>query len=787
MTQVHLAGAPVLLDVGNEIEAMVSARLRSFVWPQIRPQAGDLSSTPTVPSDYGDLFNLPYGDVPDPRINEWISPTNVSRYGRGVFLLSRSSMGTVAAAAFGFTPPIGSPLPDEWGNAINSIALIINVPPRGGIAPYVWPLNPMRITVDNADLWIVPVVDIRYHWLNTFGDVSSGLSEGDTIEDAIIAYSGLIGNPVDLNGNSIDSRFQLVETKAFVGQHVSTAVALDALILSAGWRPRFDWVTEEIIIQDSAAAITALDSILSFSGMTIGGESPKVPRPDEIVVSGPYAIDYMQCGTWRETESTGGVAGVDPTVNVYTTFYEHTFNRSETATNQSIAARDALIEVLGEAYAAWNHKQGLVISPGAIDEFTESACIDYVSIYIKGADSVYTSAITLPPDFFPRVNFSQWNNHWLHEPSGSGWWLKAAGSGISARIGPDEPSIGPAKVQEVDALGTLSDVSDYSGFALEEVPVYNISTTTIDEGEYFHGDTIACAIVANVGGEGGDPLGFIRFKFDDPYEETTLERGCLYVHLSGGGTDNPEDPPTPDGATIFYHARIVDIEDFPNGQLYHTHLWIIEYCYEAGDPDPFEAYYLELGAWVGEQAPWEGEVLQEATCSEVDAEAIKDEILQIPGGYFYRIDVFVDEEPTFCIPPEIACPLPEKDTYRSAIANVISRPCGVSVVSGEIDGKVRVVDSTGSFLGGRPTDSWLGKEGFAVYVNDDDDIGSDESGCYWMIIWIDWFEERQVVTDVVIGGTGITISREKHEIWRYCVLDDETIEGADCDEYPSGG
>ena len=54
--------------------------------------------------------------------------------------------------------------------------------------------------------------------------------------------------------------------------------------------------------------------------------------------------------------------------------------------------------------------------------------------------------------------------------------------------------------------------------------------------------------------------------------------------------------------------------------------------------------------------------------------------------------------------------------------------------------------------------------------------------CYWLIIWMDMFDEIQVVSDVVIGTRGITIERKQVDIWRECDLPDEWIEGNTCEE-----
>lgn len=792
-----ISGEPVLLDYGNNVEAMIANRLRSFVWPQFSPLDGKLASNPIVKSDFdAGRFTLPYSEPPSPRINEWISPTGVSRYGRGFFLLSRQSMEVVAAHAFGFVGPLNIlTVPDQWdANAGTPYATPPNMSSLdffytgfGAFYTPVWILQPMKVDAEGVDLWILPVVDNRYTLLRSTNE--SFLHEGINHEDAIYQY-GLF-NHVDVDVDPIDPRYQILEYKAFDQQNVSAGIALEALILGAGRRAYFDHFFERIKVQSAADAISRLTEIFDEPGVTLGDKSPMLTRPESILVSGPVAKNYVRCGeSWQEEAMIPDGAGTDHKKSLYTTFYKHNFTHEvdeeeeypEMSANAANSAAGAmLLEVIGDDYDAWKHKPGFVIAPG-IREWLDCSCFDYVSYYIKGTDSVYTSAVTLPLDFYPLVNFSQWENHYLHSPDGSGWWFKSGSDGVPGRTGIDEPGFGLCKIYRlVDFFPTspyLLPAHTYANNPTEEIPVYNISTSSIAGDTFFQADTVECNAVASPGG--GQSQEVIRFRFAEPYEQEVKQRACFYIHLSYSGATNPEDPPTVDGAFIFYHGRLVDVETVPNGSAYHTHLWLIEHCFSS--QDDYDNYLFMLNLWINSQEPWEGEIIEDATCSEVDQEAIKEAVLDTPG-YAYEIEVLVDEEPTYCEPPEPTCPLPEKTAGNSAIAKVVSRPCGVSRVPGEDeDGNVTVVDSTGRFLGGREQDSWLGKEGFAVRVYDVEE--SDEyDDCYWMIIWIDWFESIELVSDVVIGGNGITISRKEVEVWRHCSLEDEEIEGEDCEGY----
>ena len=115
---------------------------------------------------------------------------------------------------------------------------------------------------------------------------------------------------------------------------------------------------------------------------------------------------------------------------------------------------------------------------------------------------------------------------------------------------------------------------------------------------------------------------------------------------------------------------------------------------------------------------------------------------------------------------------------ESITASVTSRPCGVDRVPFEDDdGNVTVHDrAAGGFLEGRSAADVSGKGGFAALLE-------SESGynCEWVVIWMNWFVEIQVVTDVIISGTGITIERKNVKVWSECDLPPEVIEGTDCE------
>jgi hypothetical protein len=114
-------------------------------------------------------------------------------------------------------------------------------------------------------------------------------------------------------------------------------------------------------------------------------------------------------------------------------------------------------------------------------------------------------------------------------------------------------------------------------------------------------------------------------------------------------------------------------------------------------------------------------------------------------------------------------------TYR---ARVTWRPCGVTRVPDEDDdGFVDVIDPLGSFLDGRENSEVQGKTGVAVYLVEDGGYN-----CQWVITWIDWFREIQVIHDIIHTEEEIRFKVKRIKTWDDCDLDDIVIPLIDCQD-----
>lgn len=118
-----------------------------------------------------------------------------------------------------------------------------------------------------------------------------------------------------------------------------------------------------------------------------------------------------------------------------------------------------------------------------------------------------------------------------------------------------------------------------------------------------------------------------------------------------------------------------------------------------------------------------------------------------------------------------------EDAQTSYVARVLRRPCGVARVPQETDDETIVVyDRLGSFLQGREESEVVGKIGVAAYLVEDPEYNE----CEWVITFIDWWREVQVITNVIVTEDEIRFEVERLTVWDNCKLDPISIPLTDC-------
>lgn len=224
-------------------------------------------------------------------------------------------------------------------------------------------------------------------------------------------------------------------------------------------------------------------------------------------------------------------------------------------------------------------------------------------------------------------------------------------------------------------------------------------------------------------------------------------------------------------------------------------IWFAEKIIEAGtDPNG-----IDWPDWI--QCYWDGQ-------------AGRWVVMQSPpsaAGSMILFQIEDDGSDSFPLPPEVSgsasaggsgsdengCESRNPTDSIMKRAKVLRRPCGVSKVFGEEDGYVYVVDDGGDFFKDRGDDEINGKKGFATLLAPEDESsaaggdGGSGSGsasessmaeCEWVITWINFFREKQVLQDWYVSGTSIVEELINIHVWNDCRLDDEITEGVDCED-----
>lgn len=259
-----------------------------------------------------------------------------------------------------------------------------------------------------------------------------------------------------------------------------------------------------------------------------------------------------------------------------------------------------------------------------------------------------------------------------------------------------------------------------------------------------------------------------------------------------GNSDSPSEEPDemdnfPEGTTLLYKGNSWDVNS--GGDAYNTFAWIYQTCNDGIliaewlDNNNILTWIDQLPENVGHpNDEWLFNVSGITTIYKDAHLDLRDSLLHqlVPYEYDDLIGPLPSDE---CNPDNVCTNISSSlnKCDRRIRAKVTHVYCSMGEpVSGEAaDGTVELRDSTCSFLYGRTYGELRNRKGIAVWMKEADEVYSD---CYWLIIWMDMFDEIQVVSDIVIGTRGITIERKKVDIWRDCDLPDEWIEGNTCED-----
>lgn len=147
------------------------------------------------------------------------------------------------------------------------------------------------------------------------------------------------------------------------------------------------------------------------------------------------------------------------------------------------------------------------------------------------------------------------------------------------------------------------------------------------------------------------------------------------------------------------------------------------------------------------------------------------------------------------------------DPVEEIIGRITQYPCGTTSVPDEISvneeqdgpwveveedesgGYIKIRDPMQAFFPRRLPSDLRGRRGVAMRVwdylpngpcQDDPDSEDFPSECYWMVIYMDMFDQVELVHDIIIGTRTITTKKKKIDVWNHCDLPDHIYQGEDC-------
>ena len=280
------------------------------------------------------------------------------------------------------------------------------------------------------------------------------------------------------------------------------------------------------------------------------------------------------------------------------------------------------------------------------------------------------------------------------------------------------------------------------------------------------------------------------------YCSDTPDPQFIWVRMYRVSNNNaPSEPPSealgfPENATLVYQGFSHDNYSTPTGSAYNAHVYLYMVCDASFDAEQFHdegSYSNVIPDWIDElnstippNEQWIatfGFVPLSVGNSRDYMLDLIESLLEQPSTYISTdgtpLSLYLDCEVKLCdsLSPSLYV------VGREIRVKITERTCGLNKVAEEDDeGYVTVKDTLGSFLYGRRPEELTCRRGVAAYVKTDGDYD-----CHWMIIWMDMFDEIQVVSDAIIGTRGIEIERKRVDVWRECDLPDEYIEGNTCE------
>jgi len=343
---------PLAMDYENQVSEYMQLRLRPDEMPFSHEVFDDYAQV--VLNAEVVVGNPPREtELPAVGINEFLFPTGMSRFGRGLFLIGKEHIGNLVSHCWDIAW-------DGTGEIPTNVAQPRTLQPARLLVtddtPHTWQfqelylLSPIQVdsAITEKQLFICPMVDVRWFGLHY------AISADDFDVDCTTTWSDLIAN-IDNSAPSLSN---------FTGTWSIPAVFLqpDPGYFSAS--RSYAYAMDHIAASTANRAVIDGQGLVSFQSVTQANATAAIPDraifgasnaegsiPDWVRVSYRKLFDHADSETWATSEVDVNDHGAGGDLHLVTTFYEEYY--SEVVDPQSEQDRIDLVEAMAAAAANW--------------------------------------------------------------------------------------------------------------------------------------------------------------------------------------------------------------------------------------------------------------------------------------------------------------------------------------------------------------------------------------------------------------------------------------------------
>lgn len=401
---------PLTMDYEGQVSEYLENRYRQGEMPFSHAVLDDYAQ-PVIGAEV--VAHKPPRETELPRvgINEFLLPTGMQRFGRGLFLVDKAHIAALVNFCWGIAWNGVGPIPNDGveDRTIDAAALYIS--DDQGVVNLFQPLymlTPIQVDSVDNELYIVPMVDFRWLALHfTLGRDEFNVDSTTTWVDLITSINSATPNWLAFGGNVTIASEYLQPDPGYFSAARSLAYALDHLAASIGHRITVG-NTGQTHIQSWG---DAMGLVAKPDRAMFGTYNANPTFPINIRLSYRKLYDHADNETWSAVEAeltdhTGAEC------HFVTTYYEEWYSETvDPSSHQDLA--DLVTKILQDT-AAWRAAPNYAITiPGGPDGNTSlEMCgfTDYTLLKVDCSNAIpqlMTTYQSRPANFYSPINLCQ--------------------------------------------------------------------------------------------------------------------------------------------------------------------------------------------------------------------------------------------------------------------------------------------------------------------------------------------------------------------------------------------